>query len=77
MLAILINRQDETCVSGLQGMAIEVASVEVIEGIEGSDAVVHGLDVLGSVSECFSAQEADLFFWGHEMEVEEGTWARA
>ena len=41
-----------------------MATVEVIEGIEGSDAVVHGLDVLGSVSECFSAEEADLFFGG-------------
>ena len=64
MLAILSCRQDETCVSGLQGMAVEVASVEVIEGIEGGDAVVHGLNVGCTVRQGFSAEEADLLFGG-------------
>ena len=41
-----------------------MASVQVIEGIEGSDAVVHGLEVFGSRLDGFSAEEAYLFFWG-------------
>ena len=58
-------------------MAVEVTSVQVIKGVQGCDAVIHRLQVFCSIGEGFSAQEADLFFWGHEMEVEEGTWARA
>ena len=64
MLAILISRQDETCVSAFQGMAVQVPAIEVIKGVQGCDAIVHGLDVFRSVSEGFSAEEADLFFGG-------------
>ena len=54
----------EGSVEHVAGVIRVVAACEVVEGFEGDDAVVHGLDVLGARFIRGGAELPDLLFGG-------------